>query len=179
MRLRDDVRQMLKKKSSSRGRVPSMAAQLREMKASQDRDRKERRRSAKRRPRPLKEKVNEVLLRQQIGGGPRPMIGGAEPRGACSQPRAAHDRSTPKVGRVITDVKSEERDPEEVTGRARPIKAVADLASAPSSAPTTSRSTACARSRRRSALREEDLSPPTPYRTAVVEAPAPGSSPTR
>ena len=76
--LRDDVRQMLKKeKARVEDEEPSTAAQLREMKASMDRDRKERRRERKRDDHnALKEKVNEVLLRQQIGGGPRPMIGG-------------------------------------------------------------------------------------------------------
>ena len=141
--LQDDVRKMLKEKARVEEDEPSTAAQLREMKASMDRDRKERRRERKRDDHnALKEKVNEVLLRQQIGGGPRPVLSGGvnleELQANLEQPMID---LLQRLDALSTDVKSLKNGTlKKLQGELSAYKkAVAELASkAPSSAPNTS-----------------------------------------
>ena len=185
MRLCGTTRQMLKKeKARVEDEEPSTAAQLREMKASMDRDRKERRRERKRDDHnALKEKVNEVLLRQQIGGGgARPVLSAGvnleELQANLEQPMID---LLQRIDALSTDVKSlKNGTPKKLQGELSAYKkAVAELASkAPSSAPNQElihRMRAPEEEVR--LLREEDLSPPTPASHGRAEAPAPRFQP--
>lgn len=180
--LRDDVRKMLKKEHAQVAEeAPS--SQLQEIKVEMERDRKERRRERKRDDQnALKEKVSEVLLRQQIG---RPtMVPGVnleELQANLEQPMIDLLKRLDGLQRDVTQLKNGTQKTKKEGELATYKQAVAALAArAPSAAPTNE---VAKLTQRLHSLEAEvrvlrDESPPaTPYRQSVVEAPAPRFQP--